>query len=112
MESDALQAEYLIDQLTDLVLAIPIQAKSDQTNINLFMHYLNHEDWFEAAPLSGDEATQLNEGDMLKVQNKDLEPPSIQDAKDKPKNIKEAEKNQVNLWETICYPGSLKCLYE
>jgi hypothetical protein len=104
--------EYLMAKLTDLILVIPLKVDISSATNNMFLHYLNHEDWFEAAPLSGDEATQLNEGDMLKVQNKDLEPPSIQDAKDKPKNIKEAEKNQVNLWETICYPGSLKCLYE
>lgn len=59
--------EYLMSKLTDLILVIPLKVDISSATNNMFLHYLNHEDWFEAAPLSGDEATQLNEGDMLKV---------------------------------------------
>lgn len=101
-----------MSKITDLILVIPIQIDVNSDTNNMFLHYLNHEDWFEAAPMTAEETSQTSEGDMLKVQNKDLEPPSIQDAKDKPSKIKDAEKNQVNKWETLCYPGSLVCLYE
>lgn len=56
-----------MSKLTDLILVIPLKVDISSATNNMFLHYLNHEDWFEAAPLSGDEATQLNEGDMLKV---------------------------------------------
>jgi len=40
--------ESLVDKQTDLILSIQILAKEDYAYNNLFMHYINHEDWFEA----------------------------------------------------------------
>lgn len=89
-KDDAAAMEYYLSKITDLILVIPLKVDIDSSTNNMFLHYLNHEDWFEAAPLSPEETSQMAEGDLLKVQNKDLEPPSIQDAKDKPNNIRNA----------------------
>lgn len=48
---DAAAVDLMIDELTDFIMVIPIQIDVKMTSPNLFLHYLNHEDWLEAAPL-------------------------------------------------------------
>lgn len=102
----------MIDQLTDLVLAIPIQAKSDLTNINLFMHYLNHEDWFEAQAIQQEQEYYFDAKQSIKITNKDFEQPEVQDAKDAEEQQMQQEGEELVNWQKICYPGSIKCLLE
>ena len=65
-KQDALSAEYFMNKLTDLVIVIPIQQLSGHDKYNLFLHYLNHEDWFEATPVPIEEADDYD-GQTVKI---------------------------------------------
>jgi hypothetical protein len=81
-KDDGLEMDKLLNDMTDAIIVIPISVDINLTGPNMFMHYLNHEDWFEAAALGPNEVSQLDSDDKLKVNNKDLEMPTIQDSKD------------------------------
>lgn len=78
--------EKLVNDLTDLVLAIPIQSKSDLSTVNLFMHYLNHEDWFEASAVSDTVESYFDSKQAVRISNKDLESPKVQNSESLPNN--------------------------
>lgn len=95
---DALGMEKIINEMTDFILVIPLKVDTGNDTPNLFLHYINHEDWFEASAL-GDEESQLDTGDKLKINNKDLEDVAIQDSKNKGSSIKDTERNDKhNKW--------------
>lgn len=81
-KDDALEMDKLLNDMTDAIIVIPLSVDINMSGPNMFMHYLNHEDWFEAAALGPNEVSQLDSDDKLKVNNKDLEMPTIQDSKD------------------------------
>lgn len=111
-KDDGLEMDYLLDKMTDLVLVIPLTVDLTMTAPNMFLHYLNHEDWFEAAALEPEEVSQLDNDDKLKINNKDLEMPTIQDSKDKNKEMGKQQGKNPGKWELACFPGSLRCLYD
>jgi len=41
--------------------------------MNLFMHYLNHEDWFEVGSILLEEEINYNTGQKMKMYSKDIE---------------------------------------
>lgn len=88
---DALKVEKLVNDLTDLVLAIPIQSKSDLSTVNLFMHYLNHEDWFEASAVSDTVESYFDSKQAVRISNKDLESPKVQNSESLPNNENKEE---------------------
>jgi len=83
-EADALRTEKLVNDLTDLVLAIPIQTKSDLSTVNLFLHYLNHEEWFEASAVSDTVESFFDSKQAVRISNKDLESPKVQNSQSVP----------------------------
>jgi len=76
-KDDGLEMDYLLDKMTDMILVIPLTVDMAMQTPNMFLHYLNHEDWFEATALEPEEVSQLDSDDKLKVINKDLEMPTI-----------------------------------
>jgi len=111
-KDDSLEMEKLLNDMTDAIIVIPLSVDINNNTPNMFMHYLNHEDWFEASALAPNEVSQLDSDDKLKVNNKDLEMPTIQDSKDLPPNEKAQQAKQPSKWELACFPGSLRCLYD
>lgn len=109
-EVDALKAEKLVNDLTDLVLAIPIQSKSDLSSVNLFMHYLNHEEWLEASSVSDSVEGYFDSKQTVRISNKDLESPKVQNSESIPNNDKGDE--TIQGWEKSCFPGSMSCLFD
>ena len=43
----------------------------------MFLHYLNHEDWFEASDIELEEEYYFDDASVVKIQNKDMEIPLI-----------------------------------
>lgn len=111
-KDDGLEMDKLLNDMTDAVIVIPLSVDINMSTPNMFMHYLNHEDWFEAAALAPNEVSQLDSDDKLKVNNKDLEMPTIQDSKDQNDDQKKEQGKQSSKWELACFPGSLRCLYD
>lgn len=69
----SIKYQKVMDQATDLILSIPVNKARGQLSMNLFMHYLNHEDWFEVGSILLEEEINYNTGQKMKMYSKDIE---------------------------------------
>ena len=111
MEYMAIQAEKDIVESADLILSIPVLYNNDNRNTVLFFYYLNHEQWFETAPIQIEEQGSFGDNQKQKILSKDFESAKMQDMKSLLPQGTGDDPNEKVEWENICYPGSIQCLF-
>lgn len=92
--------------MVDFIISIPVNVNVTLSRPNMFFHFLSNEDWYEAQEIQLEESSRFSYQQKVKIVTKDLEAPMVQ-------NVKKGDRTENDqLWEQICYPGSIQCLYK
>lgn len=51
VDTEGIEAEKSLNEMTDLILSIPIDVNMTMSRSNMFVHFLSNEDWYEASEI-------------------------------------------------------------